>query len=72
MFLKLLKKPRGIMNSYPDYISKEMFVAAVKKSKKQSTSSIFSGCTYAVYKCAILHDRMRIILLLFYNMILKQ
>jgi len=72
VFLKLLKKPQNIINSYPNQISEEMLVTAVKKSKKQSTSSIFSGCTYAVYKYAILHERMLIILLLFYNMILKQ
>ena len=33
-FLKLLQESRGIMNSYPDYISEEMFVSAVKQSKK--------------------------------------
>ena len=72
MFLKLLKKPQNIINSCLNQISEEMLVAAVKKSKKQSASSIFSGRIYAVYKCAILHERMLIILLLFYNMILKQ
>ena len=72
VFLKLLQKPRGIMNSCPNYISEEMFVSAIKWLKKQSVSSIFSFRVYAVYKCAILHDRMRMILLLFYDIILKQ
>ena len=49
-----------------------MFVNAVKKLKKRSTSSIFSGRMYAVYKCAILNERMLNILLMFYNIILKQ
>ena len=30
VFLKLLQKPRGIMNSCPNYISEEMFVSAIK------------------------------------------
>ena len=71
-FLKLLKKPRGIMNSYPDFISEKIFVTPVKQLKKQSVSSIFSRHMYAVHKCAILYDRIRMILILFYNTILKQ
>ena len=54
-FLKLLKKPHGIMNSCPNPINKQMFVNAVKQSKKRSMLSIFSGRIYAVYKCAILN-----------------
>jgi len=58
VFLKLLKKPQNIMNSYPNQITEEIFVAAVKRSKKQSASSIFSGRTYTVYKCVILNERI--------------
>ena len=71
-FLKILRKPNEGLEKRPDKISEGMFVKAVKASKKQSASSIFSRRTYAVYKCAILHKKMLAILLLFYNMILAQ
>ena len=60
------------MNLCPNYISKDIFVPAIIQSKKKSALSIFSGYTCAIYKCIILHNRIRIILLLFYNIILKQ
>ena len=71
-FLKLLKKSEGISTSCPNEINEQMFVNTIKKSKKRSASSIFSRRTYAVYKYAILNERMLNILLMFYNMILKQ
>ena len=70
-FLKLLKNPEGLINSNPNQISEEMFALAVKRSKKQSPSSMFSGRRCAVYECAMLHERILNILLLFCNVILK-
>ena len=43
----------------------------VKNSKKNSASSIFSQRTYAVYKCALDSDRMTAVLVIFYNILLK-
>ena len=53
-------------------VSEDIFVRAVKGSKKNSASSVFSGRTHAVYKCSISSGRMLRVLVMFYNMILIQ
>ena len=50
-FLKLLKQPKDRRNANVVEVSEEMFVRAVKGSKKNSALSVFSGRRYAVYEC---------------------
>ena len=70
-FLKILRKPNEGLEKRPDKISEGMFVKAVKASKKQSASSIFSNWNYAIYKCILGSKRMNIILINYYNLTIK-
>ena len=53
-------------------IEKDEFVKVIKKAKKQSTSSIFSGRTYTIYKYTINSERMLYILIKLYSMLVKE
>lgn len=69
-FLTLLKNPNREDTTTFKPITDEDWVREVKRSKKASTSSIFSKRTYAVYKCALTCHRMTAILVAFYNLLL--
>lgn len=71
-FLKLLKQPNDKRNANAVEISEEMFVRAVKGSKKWGSSSVFSGRTHAVYEFSILSERMLSVLVMVCNMMLTQ
>ena len=43
-----------------------------KKGKKYSVSLIYSKKTYLLCKCALACDRMTIVLVTYYNIIIKQ
>jgi hypothetical protein len=51
-FLKLLQNP-ALTDRHFEPITKEEWTKVVKAAKKTSTSSIYSKCTYAVYRCAL-------------------
>ena len=53
-------------------MTKDEWVQVVKRSKKQSMSSIFSLQTYAMCKCALGSERMIVIFLIFHNIIIKE
>lgn len=67
-FLKLLKQPNRRISQ--KVISIAEWEKVVRKSKKRSASSIFSKRTYAVYKCSLGSDRMTLILVSYYNIII--
>jgi len=71
-FLKLLKNPTQCNQPSFKPITEEEWIREVKRSKKRSSSSIFSKRTYSVYKCAILSARMTSILVWFYNILLAK
>ena len=71
-FLKLFKQLDHRRNKEMVEISVEIFISMVKCTKKQNISLVFSGRIYAVYKCIILCNRMLSVLVIFYNIILKQ
>ena len=50
----------------------EEWYEVVKQSKKRSASSIFSNQNYAIHKYALGSERMSIILINYYNLIIKQ
>ena len=70
-FMKLLKVPIGFRQHH-----KEILIAdwekVVKRSKKQSASSIFSKRIYANYKCALGCKRMTKILVTYYNILIEK
>ena len=72
--MKLLKKPgehvRG--SNKMEELSVAEWSKVVKKSKRKSSSSVFSKKTYSVYKCALDSDKMINILVRFYNTILRK
>jgi len=74
-FLSLLKQP---LQSWNDKnrkfqpVAQDQWVREVKRAKKQSTSSIFSKRTYAVYKYALNSVRMTAILVALLNIFLKR
>jgi len=71
-FLKLLKRQqREEWNINENEITKEKWIKVVKQSKKRSASSIFSRRTYSVYKCALGSEKMTRILVMFYNIVIK-
>ena len=71
-FLQLLKNPSQCSKPAFQPITEDDWIREVKKSKKRSSSSIFSKRTYSVYKCALLCKRMTAILVCFYNMLLAK
>jgi len=74
-FLALLKQPvhrrRSQTRSF-QAVTPEQWITEVKRSKKSSTSSIFSRRTYSVYKCALDSSRMTIILVTLLNIFLQR
>ena len=53
-FLTLLKRLNNLLSTIIiQLINEEEWEAVVRASKKQSALSIFSFCTYTVYKCAL-------------------
>ena len=64
-FLKLLKNPTQCNKPSFKPITEDECTREVKKSKKRSSSSIFSKRTYSVHKCVILSERMTAILVCF-------
>ena len=73
-FLKLLKVPRDRRNvgarSEKEILAHEQ-EKEVRKAKKNSASSIFSNQTYVVCKYALGCDQMMMILVTFYNLLIK-
>lgn len=67
-FLQLLKMPNRRLSR--KLLSIEEWEKVVKKSKKQSASSMFSKRTHAVCKCALGSERMTQILVSYSNMII--
>ena len=53
-------------------LTDEEWISTVTKSKRRSASSVFSKRTYSVYKCALGSHKMNIILVTFYNAVLKK
>ena len=53
-------------------LTEEEWISTVTKSKRRSASSVFSKRTYSVYKCALSSHKMIIILVTFYNAVLKK
>jgi len=73
-FIQLLKK-RGrfvVGSNKMAALTEEEWISTVKKSKRRSTSSVFSKRTYSVYKCTLSSHKMTIILVTFYNAVLKK
>ena len=70
-FLKLLKNPGQSCKPSFEPIIEEDWIREVRRSKKQSASSIFSKRTYSVYKCALQCERMTLIFVYFYNLLVK-
>ena len=70
-FIKLLKVPIGFRQHYKEILITD-WEKVVKRSKKQSTSSIFSKHTYATYKCTLGCERMTEILVTYYNILIEK
>jgi len=72
-FLKLLRQNgRNNYRRTRRELCEQDWIRVVKKSKRNSASSIFSKRTYAVYKCSLDSERMTNILVAFYNLIIKR
>ena len=72
-FLRLLiQNERNNYRMYRREIYDYDWEKVVKRSKRCSASLIFSNRTYAVYKCALMSERMTSILVSFYNLIIKR
>ena len=73
-FLQLLKS-KDYQNKYTkefNEITIEDWRAVVAKCKSKSMLSVFSKCTYMVYKIIARNNRFMYVLLLFYNLVLKK
>ena len=71
-FLSLLKNPSQCSKPSFQPITADDWEREVRRSKKQSVSSVFSRRTCSVYKCALQCVRMTAIFVCFYNALLKQ
>ena len=70
-FLKLLAKPVESIQPNNGEISVLEWERVVKKSKRKSASSVFSGRTCSVHKCALESEVMTELLVQFYNILLR-
>ena len=71
-FLKLLyQNGRNDYSRFPKEINEQDQIRVVKQSKQSSASSIFSKRIYAMYKCALESEGMTIVLIMYYNILLK-
>jgi len=71
-FLSLLKREaRGNQPIESVEISETEWEQVVRKSKRKSASSIFSNCTYSVYKYTLDSNVMTKILVKFYSTLIK-
>lgn len=70
-FLMLVARNECILHEKYKPIEYGEWVKVVKRSKRRSTSSVFSVRTYAVYKCALHSQRLTNMLIKFYNLALE-
>ena len=70
-FLRLLKRQSRVSWNNDSGVTKERWSKVVKDSKKRSASLIFSKRTYSVYKCALGLEKMTLILVMFYRIVIK-
>ena len=71
-FMKLLQQhSRQTQQQHKKRLREHDWIQVVKKSKRNSASSVFSNRTYAVYKCALGSERMTNVLVRFHNMMIE-
>jgi len=56
---------------YYQPITREEWAIVVKRSKRMSTSLIFSKINYSIYKCTLLSNQITDILVEYYNIIIQ-
>jgi len=68
--LRLLKNYDAINQEWEEITISE-WEKVVNKSKRKSTSSIFSNRTYSIYKCTLESNKLSKILVLLYNTVIR-